>query len=145
METKLKKTKAASTQNVNTQEQSEIPADINEEQQENITEGVTTEDKEQNERFDEEAAAEIILSMKQDWINNFEQYLKVNVYERKYLTRKDRKIEDIEVEAANWIMEDKIAEIGENIDLWHVNVMQCNTAVTYYGGMENYGRENEEI
>ena len=94
METRLKKTKAANTQNVNTQEQSEIPADINEEQQENITEELTTEDKEQNERFDDETVAEIILSMKPDWINNFEQYFKVNVHERKYLTRKDRKIED---------------------------------------------------
>ena len=77
--------------------------------------------------------AEIILSMKPDWINNFERYFKVNVHERKYLTRKGRKIEDIEIEAANRIMEDKIAEIGENIDLWHINVMQYTTSVTLLG------------
>ena len=30
-------------------------------------------------------------------------------------------------------MKDKIAEIGENIDLWHINVMQYTMAVTLLG------------
>ena len=44
-------------------------------------------------------------------------YIKMDVHERKYLTKKDRKIEDIEIEAANRIIEEKITEIGADINL----------------------------
>ena len=80
--------------------------------------------------FDEEALAEMIETIKLAWIGNYEQYIKVEVQERKYITRKDRKIDDIEIEAANRIMEEKIRELGDNISLWHINVMQYTTAIT---------------
>ena len=45
------------------------------------------------------------------------------------MTKKDRKIEDIELRAANKIMEE-IIENDKNVTLWKINVMQYATAVT---------------
>ena len=65
---------------------------------------------------DKTAVTEMIETIKPTWTDNYEQYIKMDVHERKYLTKKDRKIEDIETEAANRIME-KITEIGADINL----------------------------
>ena len=81
------------------------------------------------------------MTIKLAWIGNYEQYIKVEVQERKYLTRKDRKIDDIEIEAANRIMEEKIKELGDNISLWHINVMQYTTAITL---LERHGKLREK-
>ena len=91
--------------------------------------------------FDEEALAEMIETIKLAWIGNYEQYIKVDVQERKYLTRKDRKIDDIKIEAANRIMDGKIKELGDNISLYHINVMQYTTAITL---LERHGKLREK-
>ena len=88
--------------------------------------------------FDEEALAEMIETIKLAWIGNYGQYIKVEVQERKYLTRKDRKKDDIEIEAANRIMEEKIKD---NISMWHINVMQYTTAITL---LERHGKLREK-
>ena len=91
--------------------------------------------------FDEEALAEMIETIKLAGIGNYEQYIKVEVQERKYLTRKDRNVDDIEIKAANRIMEEKIKELGDNISLWHINVMQYTTAITL---LERHGKLREK-
>ena len=53
----------------------------------------------------------------------------MNIEDRQYMTKKDRKIEDIELRAANKIMEE-IIENDKNVTLWKINVMQYTTAVT---------------
>ena len=52
-------------------------------------------------RCDETAVTEMIETIKPTWTDNYEQYIKMDVHEQKYLTKKDRKIENVEIEAAN--------------------------------------------
>ena len=53
----------------------------------------------------------------------------LDVVNREFTTKKDRKIENIEIVAVNRIMEDVIAETGNDINLWHINVMEYTTAI----------------
>ena len=71
----------------------------------------------------------MIDEIKPEWIKNYERYLNINIEHRQYQTRKDRKIEDIELIVANKIMEETIQN-DESIDLWKINVMQYTTAIT---------------
>ena len=66
----------------------------------------------------------MIDEIKPEWIKNYEKYLNINIEHRKYQRRKDRKIEDIELIAANKIMEE-IIQTDESIDLW--KIMSCST------------------
>ena len=58
----------------------------------------------------------MIDEIKPEWIKNYEKYLNINIEHRQYQTRKDRKIEDTELIAANKIMEE-IIQNDESIDL----------------------------
>ena len=77
----------------------------------------------------EDKLNEMIGEIKPDWVNNYEKYFNMNIEDRQYMTKKDRKIEDIELRAANKIMEE-IIENDKNVTLWKINVMQYTTAVT---------------
>ena len=85
------------------------------------------------ERFNEEKILEVVEKIKPEWIRNYEDYLRVEIRSREFTTKKDRKIEDIEIIAVNRIMEEVIDEMGNNIDLWHINVMEYVTAITLLG------------
>ena len=85
------------------------------------------------ERFNEEEILEMVEKIKPEWIRNYEHYLRVEIRSREFITKKDRKIEDIEIIAVNRIMEEVIDEMGNNIDLWHINVMEYVTAITLLG------------
>ena len=101
METKLNTMADANTQNISAQEQREAPPLDNipniDQQRQN------TQDNDIIGRpwCDETAVTEMIETIKSTWTDNYEQYIKMDVHERKYLTKKDRKIEDIKIEAAN--------------------------------------------
>ena len=136
METKLNTMADTNTQNISTQEQREVPSldNIpNIDQQQQYTQDNDITDRPQ---FDETAVTEMTETIKPTWTDNYEQYIKMDVHERKYLTKKDRKIEDIEFEAAKRIAEEKITETGADINLCHINVMQYTTAITLLGRHE---------
>ena len=82
----------------------------------------------------------MIDEIKPEWIKNYEKYLNINIELRQYQTRKDRKIEDIELIAANKIMEE-IIQNDESIDLWKINVMQYTTATTL---LDRHGKLREK-
>ena len=83
----------------------------------------------------------MINNIKPQWTRNYEKYLNIEVQERKYLTKKDRKIEELELQAANRIIEDKLIDEGDNINLWKLNVMQYTTAITL---LERHGKLREK-
>ena len=56
--------------------------------------------------------------------------MNIEIEDRLYLTKKDRRIEDIELLAANKIIDETIEREGKNINLWKRNVMQYVTAIT---------------
>lgn len=68
--------------------------------------------------------------LKPVWHEYFEQFKELRLEERPYQTRKDRKIEQIEIKAVNAIMEQVVKANGENIDLKYINAMQYTSAVT---------------
>ena len=84
---------------------------------------------------------DMINNIKPQWTRNYEKYLNIEVQERKYLTKKDRKIEELELQAANRITEDKLTDEGDNINLWKLNVMQYTTAITL---LERHGKLREK-
>ena len=55
--------------------------------------------------------------------------MNINIEDRQYMTKKDRKIGDIELKVANKIMEE-ITENDKSITQWKINVMQYAMAVT---------------
>ena len=84
----------------------------------------------EKERFKEEDILEMMEKIKPEWLRNYEHYLRVEIQNREFTTKKDRKIENIEIVAVNRIMEDIIEEMGNDINLWHINVMEYTTAIT---------------
>ena len=88
------------------------------------------EDEISNKRMDETAVLEMVELIRPAWGENFEYFLKVDLKDRIYTTRKDRRISDIEIEATNRIMDQIIKETGDSISLWDINVMQYTTAIT---------------
>ena len=88
------------------------------------------EDEISNKRMDETAVLEMVELIRPTWRENFEYFLKVDLKDRIYTTRKDRRISDIEIEATNRIMDQIIKETGDSISLWDINVMQYTTAIT---------------
>ena len=71
-----------------------------------------------------------LQTIKATWMSNFKYFIKIDIKDRIYTTRKDRKITDAEIEATNRIMEEVIQDMKENMKLWHISVMQYTTAVT---------------
>ena len=49
---------------------------------------------------------EMIGEIKPDWVNNYEKYFNMNIEDRQYMTKKDRKIEDI------------VSNLGQQIRSW---------------------------
>ena len=94
------------------------------------------EENEQNTRqastkqFNEKEVQEMMEAIRPIWMKNYEHYLNVEIKDREFTTRKDRKIEDIEIEAVNRIIEEILSQNGSSINLWHINVMQYATAIT---------------
>ena len=84
----------------------------------------------------------MVEKIKPEWIRNYEHYLRVETRSREFTTKKDRKIEDIEIIAVNRIMEEVIDEMGNNIDLWHINVMEYVTAITLLGRHGKLGEKS---
>ena len=84
---------------------------------------------------------EMIKMIKPDWIENYHRYLETEITNRNFLTKKDRRIDDLEILAANRIMDEVILTEGENINLWKINVMQYTTAITL---LARHGRLREK-
>ena len=72
---------------------------------------------------------EMIEEIRPELIKNYDKYLNIDIEHWEFTTKKDRKIEDIEILAANKIIEEMMDK-DEAIDLWKINVMQYATAVT---------------
>ena len=74
-------------------------------------------------------AIEIANQIQNEWKDFYTNYLKIEIENREYLTKKDRNIEEQEIQASNIIMEEQIIEEGENISLWKIYVMHSVTAI----------------
>ena len=110
------------------------------------------EENEQNTRqastkqFNEKEVQEMMEAIRPIWMKNYEHYLNVEIKDREFTTRKDRKIEDIEIEAVNRIIEEILSQNGSSINLWHINVMQYATAITLlsrHGKLRENKRKNK--
>ena len=81
------------------------------------------EENEQNTRqastkqFNEKEVQEMMEAIRPIWMKNYEHYLNVEIKDREFTTRKDRKIEDIEIEAVNRIIEEILSQNGSSINL----------------------------
>ena len=71
---------------------------------------------------------ELVNEIRPEWQKNYNKYLNTTIENREFTTKKDRRIEEIEILAINKIIEESL-ENDEWIDLWKVNVMQYTTAV----------------
>ena len=94
-------------------------------------------------QFNEKEVQEMMEAIRPIWMKNYEHYLNVEIKDREFTTRKDRKIEDIEIEAVNRIIEEILSQNGSSINLWHINVMQYATAITLLSGHGKL-RENKK-
>ena len=81
-------------------------------------------------RVNEEELGRIVDEIRPEWIRNYEKFLNIEIEDRLYLTKKDRRIEDIELLPTNKIIDETIEREGKNINLWKINVMQYVTAIT---------------
>ena len=79
---------------------------------------------------DELIKMEMVKMIKPDWMENYHRYLEIEITNRNFWTKKDRRIDDLEILAANGIMNEVILTEGENINLRKINVMQYTTVVT---------------
>ena len=97
-------------------------------------------------QFNEKEVQELMEAIRPIWMKNYEHYLNVEIKDREFTTRKDRKIEDIEIEAVNRIIEEILSQNGSSINLWHINVMQYATAITLlsrHGKLRENKRKNK--
>ena len=93
--------------------------------------------KEQENKFEDgersaannESLDELVNEIRPEWQKNYNKYLNTTIENREFTTKKDRRIEEIEILAINKIIEESL-ENDERIDLWKINVMQYTTAVT---------------
>ena len=74
-------------------------------------------------------AIEIANQIRNEWKDFYTNYLKIGIENREYLTKKDRNIEEQEIQASNIIMEEQIIEEGDNISLRKINDMHYVTAI----------------
>ena len=77
-------------------------------------------------RVNKEELGRIVDEIRPEWIRNYEKYLNIEIEDRLYLTKKDRRIEDIELLAANKIIDETIEREGKSINLWKINVRDGN-------------------
>ena len=90
---------------------------------------------------DSDKLMEMIKMIKPDWMENYNRYLEIEITNHNFLTKKDRRIDDLEILAANRIMDEVILTEVENINLWKINVMQYTTAITL---LARHGRLREK-
>ena len=104
--------------------------------------------KEQENKFEDgeksaannESLDELVNEIRPEWQKNYNKYLNTTIENREFTTKKDRRIEEIEILAINKIFEESL-ENDERIDLWKINVMQYTTAVTLLARHGNCVRE----
>ena len=90
---------------------------------------------------DSDELMEMITMIKPDWMENYHRYLEIEITNRNFLTKKDRRIDDLEILAANRIMDEIILTERENINLWKINVIKYTTVITL---LARHGRLREK-
>ena len=121
----------------NTLQDSQEECNINSDTQAN-----ETEDQESTQSETEERIA-LKHELKQAWLINFEKYMNIDVKDREFYTKQDRKIPEEELEIVNEIISEHLTELSEakEITNWHVDVTLYSTAITL---LERHGKLKEK-